>query len=273
MKYNLAIYAMVPALLSTGIYAEEQVQQHPSTTKKWGASIGIDYSRNAYDSNSYLADRNLAASATITYNLSENTKFSALISGHHSYDGEKGDYWDDIWLTATQNNLWAPTDSISMSVGSRVLIPVSDTSIKNDLQTAIRGDIKFSLTLDSLLPGLSISDSVRLQKNFHQYTTAGGHPLEEYRLSNLFAVDYSAEQWFFSTNFVSSKSWSYRDTSYSPKLTHSAEIGYLFTDEFSVAIGMTNSATYYDPDRGPNPLNNLFDLEKPTYYITLNYDL
>lgn len=273
MKYSLAIYAMVPALLSTGIYAQESTQQQPPLTKKWGASIGIDYSRNAYDSNSYLADRNLAASATITYKLSEQTELSALISGRHSYDGERGDYWDDIWLTATRRNLWMPTDNLSMSVGGRVLIPLSDTSIKNDLQTAIRGDLKFSLTLDHLLPGLTISDAIRLKKNFHQYTTAGAHPLEEYRLSNLLAVDYAAEPWFFSTNFVSAESWSYRGIRYSPELIYSAEVGYQFTAAFSAALGMTNSAIYYDPDRGPNPLNDLFDLEKPTYYITLNYSL
>ncbi|UXI00916.1 hypothetical protein [Photobacterium sp. TY1-4] len=273
MKYNLAIYAMVPALLSTGIYAQEPVQPLPPTTKQWGATFGMDYSRNAYDSNSYLADRNLTASATITYNLSQSTKFSALISGRHSYDGERGDYWDDIWLTATRSNLWSPTDTLSMSVGGRVLLPISDTASKTDLQTALRGDIQFSLTLDHLLPGLAFHDSVRLQKNFHRYTTAGDLPLEEYRLSNLFALEYTVDKWFFSTNFVSAESWSYRGTRHSPELTHAAEVGYQITDAFSAALGMTNSATYYDPDRGPNPLNDLFDLEKPTYYITLNYTL
>ncbi|UTV27350.1 hypothetical protein [Photobacterium atrarenae] len=272
MKYNLAIYAMVPALLSTGIYAQESTQPSPPG-KKWGASIGIDYSRNAYDSNSYLAERNLAASATITYNLNDNTQFSALISGRHSFDGERGDYWDDFWLTATRRNLWTPTDNLSMSVGGRVLIPISDTSVKNDLQTAIRGDVKFTLVLDHWLSGLTVSDAIRLRKNFHQYTTAGGHPLEEYRFSNLLTVDYTKAKWFFSTNFVSAESWSYRGTRYSPKLTYAAEIGYQITTPFSAALGMTNSATYYDPDRGPSPLNDLFDLEKPTYYITLNYTL
>jgi len=272
MKFNLMLFTMVSALISNGIHAEEQVQNVPSQQKKWGASIGIDYSRNGYEDSHYLADRNLALTATINYYLNSDTKFSAIISGRHSYDGERGEFWSDIWLTAKRYNIWNPTDNIAMSAGARILIPVSKESIKNDLNTAIRGNIKFYYSLDHIIEGLLISDSIRLRKNFHQYTTAGAHPLEEYRISNLFSVEYTPNEWFFSTNLVSSKSWSYRGKSYSPELTYTAEIGYQFNDEFSLATGLTNSATYYDPDRGPNPLENLFDLEKPTYYITLNYD-
>ena len=234
MKFNLMLFTMVSALISNGIHAEEQVQNAPSQHNKWGASIGIDYSRNGYEDSSYLADRNLSATATINYYLNSDTKFSTIVSGRHSYDGERGEFWSDIWLTATRYNLWNPTDTIAMSSGARVLIPVSKNSIKNDLNTAIRGDLKFSFSLDHVIEGLLISDSIRLRKNFHQYTTAGAHPLEEYRVSNLFSVEYIPNKWFFSTNLVSSKSWSYRGKSYSPELTHSAEIGYQFNKEFSL---------------------------------------
>ena len=274
MKFNTLSCIIASALMSTALHAEEisNTETEEDQLQTWELSLGLDYSRNGYEDSSHLSDRNLSANASIIYNYDPDVYFTAKFSGYHSYDDLRGDYWDDIWLTATKKNLWEPADYISMAVGSRILIPVSDLSKKTDLQTAIRGDIKFTIELDNILEGLQISDAVRLRKNFHKYTTVGSLPLEEYRLSNVFAIDYSVNDWFFNINLVSSTSWSYRGTSYSPKLTHATEIGYQFTDNFSSAMGMTNSATYYDPDRGPSPLNTLFDLKNPTYYLTLNYN-
>ncbi|MEZ8196212.1 hypothetical protein [Vibrio cortegadensis] len=274
MRFNILCCVIASALTSAVLHAEES--QIPEQTKEqeqtWELSVGLDYSKNGYKDSHHLADRNLSANASIIYNYNPDISFTANFSGYHSYDGARGDYWDDIWLTVNKNNLWNPTDYLAMSVGSRILIPVSDLSKNTDLQTAIRGNIKFTFALDNILEGLQISDAVRLRKNFHKYTTVGSLPLEEYRLSNALSIDYSVNDWFFNVNFVSSTSWSYRGTSYSPKLTHAEEIGYQFTDNFSSALGMTNSATYYDPDRGPSPLNTLFDLKNPTYYVTLNYN-
>lgn len=274
MRFNILCCVIASALTSAVLHAEES--QIPGQTKEqeqtWELSVGLDYSKNGYKDSHHLADRNLSANASIIYNYNPDISFTANFSGYHSYDGARGDYWDDIWLTVNKNNLWNPTDYLAMSVGSRILIPVSDLSKNTDLQTAIRGNIKFTFALDNILEGLQISDAVRLRKNFHKYTTVGSLPLEEYRLSNALSIDYSVNDWFFNVNFVSSTSWSYRGTSYSPKLTHAEEIGYQFTDNFSSALGMTNSATYYDPDRGPSPLNTLFDLKNPTYYVTLNYN-
>lgn len=273
MEFNILCCIIASALMPAVLHAEEsQVpEQTENQVQTWGLSIGLDYSKNGYEDSHHLADRNLSANASIIYNYSPDVYFTGNFSGHHSYDGLRGDYWDDIWLTANKTNLWNPTDYLAMSVGSRILIPVSDVSKKTDLQTAVRGDVKFTFTLDNILKGLQISDAIRLRKNFHEYTTAGEGALEEYRLSNVLGVDYSTSNWFLNINLVSSTSWSYRGTTYSPKLTHAEEIGYQFTDNFSSALGMTNSATYYDPDRGPSPLNTLFDLKSPTYYITLNY--
>ncbi|MCG7496529.1 hypothetical protein MHO82_06620 [Vibrio sp. Of7-15] len=272
MKHNLICCAIAFALVPAALHAEQVQDNKIEQEQPWQLSLGLDYSRNGHNNSHHLADRNLSANASIRYNLNSDTYFTAEVSGLHRYDGKQGDYWNDIWLTAKKKNVWNPTKNIDMSIGSRVLIPISDTSQKTDLNTAIRGDITFSLSLDDLLKNLQLSDSVRLQKNFHKYTTAGHQLLEEYRVSNVLSVDYYKNKWFFSINFVTSTSWDYRGTSHSPKLTHAEEIGYQFHDNFSAAVGMTNSATYYDPDRGPNPLNTLFDLKDPTYYITLNYN-
>jgi len=273
MEFKILCCIIASALTPSALHAEESQipKQIENQVQTWEMSAGFGYSKNGYKDSHYLAERSLFADASIIYNYNPDVFFTANFSGYHSYDGLRGDYWDDIWLTANKRNLWNPVDYLAMSVGSRILIPVSDISKKSDLQTAIRGNVKFSLTLDNLLNGLQISDEIRLRKNFHKYTTAGGVSLEEYRLSNVFTLGYSVKSLFFNINFDSSTSWSYRGTTYSPKLTHAEEIGYQFTDNFSSALGMTNSATYYDPDRGPSPLNTLFDLKSPTYYITLNY--
>ncbi len=274
MKLSTLSCIIASALMSAPLHAEETPTHDTSSeqVKTWGLSLGLDYSRNGYKDSHHLAERNLSAKASIIYNYSSDINFTANFSGYHSYDAFLGDYWEDVWLTANKKDLWNPTDYIAVSVGARVLIPVSELSKKTDLQSAVRGDAIFAFALDGILEGLNISDAVRLRKNFHKYTTVGTLPLEEYRLSNALSINYKPNKWFFNIMFDSSTSWSYRGTSYSPKLTHAEEIGYQFTDQFSSAIGMTNSATYYDPDRGPSPLSTLFDLKKPTYYITLNYN-
>jgi hypothetical protein len=43
------------------------------------------------------------------------------------------------------------------------------------------------------------------------------------------------------------------------------------TESISMSVGMTNSVGYYNPDKGQNPLNDLIDLKKMTYYAVVNY--
>ncbi|HAS6371165.1 TPA: hypothetical protein RQJ73_001708 [Vibrio vulnificus] len=272
---HIALCALTASCLPFTVHAEdvaESMVAPPTQNSPWNLTFSTSYSRNAYPDNSYLASRSLDASLTVKYETETNWLFSANFSGVHQFDGHEGQYWRDVWLRAVYRDLYQPTENLNFSASIRGVIPISDIAKTTDLSTAFRADLNLSYDLGFLLEGLQLTDSVRLRKNFHRYTTAGNLQLEEYRLSNSFGLSYEYGDWWISTTIDSSKSWTYRGSEYSPEFSHAEEIGYNATESFSVAAGLTNSARYFDTDRGPNPIDTLFDLDKPTYYLTLTYN-
>lgn len=271
---HYALCALFATCLPLTAHAESPTDEQASveSDQPWSFSASSSYSRNAYRDTSYLASRSIDASVTLGYRFDDNWSLSADIAGIHQFDGEKGQYWQNAWIKAKYADLYQPTENLSFSAGMRVLIPLSETAQKSDLSTAIRADLSLSYDMAFLLEGLTLTDSVRIRKNFHRYTTVGTTQLEEYRLSNSFGLTYEFGDWWLSATIDSSTSWTYRGNEYSPEFSHSEELGYNVTENISLAVGLTNSARYFDADRGPNPIDTLFDLDKPTYYLSITYN-
>ena len=248
---------------------------------KWSSIVSIDYSATDYDRNTNLSDRalqnrTLSGYGVLRYSLDKDTRLQAIVSGYHSYDngpiGLRGDLINDMWLSYSRNNLWKPTSNITMSGEARFAIPLSKHSKRNDLDTAIRLGLRFSLDLSDSIDGLYLNDYIRARQNFHQYTTAGGIGQTQYSVSNIVALDYYfASKWSFSTNVLYRESWDYSSNSKDPIIVHSEQIGYQVSNNMDVALGITNSASYYSPERGPNPLDDLTDVDKSTFYFAINY--
>ncbi|MFA0070657.1 hypothetical protein AB4344_22965, partial [Vibrio breoganii] len=80
------------------------------------------------------------------------------------------------------------------------------------------------------IEGLSLSNTLLLRKNFHEYKTAGGNQLIEYQLSSQFPLDYVfAEDFYFNIFVMPRQSWDYNGNTFDPTLLHGEEVGYQIT--------------------------------------------
>ncbi|NRA62793.1 MAG: hypothetical protein HRU25_18235 [Psychrobium sp.] len=275
MKLKASLLTVALTGLSSSIQAED-IQDRWSIEQKnrWSAFVSVDYSRNRYKSHTSLSARNLSGSAVVRYALDKDSRIQAIVSGYHTYDNavNRGDYYNDFWLSYSRNNLWRPLDNVVMSGEARIALPVSKASKRRDLRTSIRGSLRFVVDLSDTVEGLYLSDYLRVKKNFHQFKTAGEQPLTQYQISNIVALDYYfAEKFSFSANIMVRKNWNYAGRGYSPSIIHSEQFGYQINNHIDVAAGITNSASYYNPEQGSNPLDDLSDFDKSTLYVTLNY--
>jgi hypothetical protein len=242
----------------------------------WSGYLSADYSRNGYEDSAYLANRSASATGVLRYAVTEKSRLQLVVSGYHQQDGDvygtRGQFWNDTSLSWARNGLFNPTEGSSVSGEIRAIFPTSESSKRNDLQFGTRVKLRWSAAFDEWLEGLTLSNTVLLRKNFHEYKTAGGHQLIEYRLSNQFSVDYAfADDFYFNIFLMPRQSWNYHGNSLDPTILHGEEIGYQMTESISMSVGMTNSVGYYNPDKGQNPLNDLIDLKKMTYYAVVNY--
>lgn len=270
------------AIASMSTHAEDiQDRWIEKEKSRWSSVVSVDYSWTDYDreflvSDRALTNRTLSGYGIVRYSLDKDTRLQAVLSGYHAYDngplGLRGDLINDMWLSYSRNNLWKPTDNFKMSGEARIAVPLSKSSERNDLQTAIRLGLRFSLDLSDTIEGLYISDYIRVRKNFHEYKTAGEQWLQEYQITNILAADYYfAGNWSLSANVMYRQGWDYDSRQPAATVLHSEQIGYQISDQMDVALGLTNSASYYTPERGPNPLDALSDFDKSTFYFAINY--
>lgn len=280
---KLKYLPFVGAVIFTSPTFAEDIQDRwtKKEKSKWSSILSVDYSWTKYDEKSLLSDRaltnrTLSGYGIIRYSIDSDTRVQAIISGYHAYDngplGLRGDLINDMWLSYSKNNLWTPTKNFKMSGEARIAIPLSKRSEREDLKTAVRIGLRFSLDLSDYVEGLYISDYIRARKNFHKYKTAGEQRLIEHQLSNIFAIDYYfADKWSVSTNILYRQGWNYHNGQPAASILHSGQIGYQIKKDMDIALGLTNSATYYSPEQGPDPLDSLTDIDKSTFYFTINY--
>lgn len=279
MKYKHILPALLlvaPShLLAQDLQDEWQKKKDASP---WSGYISADYSRNAYKDNSPLANRSASMTGVVRYALGESSRLQLIASGYHKWDGNtygsRGQFWSDTSISYAKSNLFKPTDDSSVSGELRVILPTSKSSRRNDLKVGTRAKLRWSAPFDNWLEGLTISNSLSVQKNFHEYKTAGGNQLIEYRVSNQLSLDYGfAEDFYINFYLMPRQSWNYQGNRLNPDLIWGSEIGYQVNKKISMSLGMTNGISYVDHEKGPDPINDLFDLDKSTYFVTVNYKL
>ena len=274
-KYLLpAILLATPSLVLANDLQDEW--QEKDVNNPWSGYLSADYSRNGYKDSASLANRSASATAVVRYAVTDKSRLQLVVSGYHQEDGDtygtRGQFWNDSSVSWARNGLFTPTEDSSVSGEARLILPTSKASRRNDLKLGARLKLRWSAPFDNWMDGLTLSNTLLLRKNFHEYKTAGGNQLVEYRVSNQLSLDYSfADDFYFSVYLMPRQSWDYHGNTFDPTLMHGEEIGYQLSKKISLAVGMTNGVSYFDPERGPDPLNDLVDLKKSTYYVTMNY--
>ena len=274
-KYLLpAIMLVTPSLVLANDL--QDAWEDEKSESPWSGYVSADYSRNGYKDNTSNANRSASATGVIRYAFENKSRLQLVVSGYHQKDGDvygtQGQFWNDTSISYAKNGLFNPTEGSTISGEARIILPTSKTSRRNDLKLGTRFKLRWSAGFDEWLEGLTLSNTLLLRKNFHEYKTAGGYQLIEYRLSNQFSVDYAfADDFYFNIYFMPRQSWDYEGNTFDPNMMHGEEIGYQVNEDISLSLGMTNGISYYDPERGSSPINDLIDLKKTTYYALISY--
>ena len=266
---------LLPSLLC-GAFSASALANAPAPAEKTfvdrlSGDITVDYSRNAYKSSSYNAQRSTGLNLRLNYTTDNNVTLTATGRTQYSYDKEIGWFPQDYWFSATKADIYKPTDWLNIGGDIRAALPLSELSDKTKLQTAVRGALIFGFDLSSWLEGLRFTYQPRALKNFHEYKTAGGRNLVEYDLSSYYELLYLYDKWFFLASATNNHSWTYKGNYNHPGLTHLEHIGYSITDKISIGAGHTNSISFFDPNQGPSPINHLLDYKHSTFYVLTTY--
>lgn len=270
----LTILLAIPTLVSANDLQDEW--QEKKEKNPWSGYVSADYSRNGYADGTAFANRSASGVAVVRYAVTDKSRLQLVVSGYHQEDGDsygsQGQFWNDTSIAWGRNGLFKPTEDSSVSGEARLILPTSKSSQRTDLDLGVGFKFRWNVPLDNWIDGLEFSDTLLLRKNFHEYKTAGGHQLIEYRVSNQLSLDYSiTDNLYFNIFMMTRQSWDYHGNTFDPNLLHGEEIGYLLTDNILLAVGMTNGVSYYNAEKGMNPINDLIDLNKTTYYTTVSY--
>ncbi|MCP4321573.1 MAG: hypothetical protein GY951_03705 [Psychromonas sp.] len=274
MKRKFSFYVlpvMASCVLSSTLYAQEESNENDQLVDHLFGGVSIDYSRNAFKDSSYKANRSAGMNLRLGYKNDNNLRM--MLSGGASYrlDGEEGLFTNDYWFSVGKSDIFQPTSWLTIGADGRIALPISEFSRKTELNTAIRGAVSFNFNLENSLKGLRFTFQPRLKANFHEYKTAGNVNLTQYSASTLYALNYGYEKWSFGITAINTHNWTYKGTYKTPNLTHIEHIGYQISDNWNVGIGHTNSTNFFDPDRGPSPESQIFDVKSSTFYGTLIY--
>ncbi|MCE2593500.1 hypothetical protein K6Y31_01550 [Motilimonas cestriensis] len=263
--------AALCCVLSNNAFAQSSESTESSVFDRISGSIAVDYSRNAYDSDSYKARRSTGISYGLSYTTENDIALGVNGRTQYSYDQEIGWFPQDYWLSISKSNLYQPTEWLTIGGDIRAAIPVSEYSDKTKLNTAVRGAVTFAVDLSAWAEGLSFTFQPRLLKNFHQYKTAGGRNLVEYDAGAYYGLAYDYQDWTFSASAINNHTWTYKGNYNHPSISHQEYIGYQVTSKVSLGVGHTNSVSFFDPSRGPSPVSRLLDYKHSTFYALAVY--
>lgn len=247
---------------------------HASTTD-WFGYVSATYNDNYADD--YRDDKSVDLDASLGYNINDNTSvsFSSTITYQNDQfcSSHDTDYWcmANSYVYLKRNNLYDFSDNITLGLNGRLLIPTSKYSQDSHLYTALGAYLPLSINMDEFVSGLSFSLTPSLNKYFNKYKTAGNKNLTEYTAALSLTSIYTYSDWSFYANATESQYRTYKGYYKYPSIDITLELDYQMSEHIGMAAGYSNNAQYYSPDKGANPINDLFDDKDPSFYASVNY--
>ena len=144
-----------------------------------GGSISAGYSTNIYNKDDYRASRSFSWNGKLIYTLSENMGTYITSGGYRALDDAVGTYATDSTIGLSHSKLYEFGESGKIGASGQFIIPTSEASRNDKLQTAFRLAVPISFEYW----GVNFNISPRLRKNFHKYKTYGGKSLTEWTYS------------------------------------------------------------------------------------------
>lgn len=157
--------------------------------------------------------------------------------------------WADVPVTFAfkpYSWLWTPPYVLSVTPTITAAVPISKVSTKRDmLQTAVSGGVSFAITPDGIAPkkdgAWSLAVGVTAGRAFHTYEeNIVGTVLNKYSSNQTLNLGYSYKSFSVSTEYIHKTRWTYQGN-VRDSFELSEEIGYDINDNYSVALGHTNT--------------------------------
>ncbi|CCN71916.1 hypothetical protein [Vibrio nigripulchritudo] len=269
---------MTGALASFNAMAEEAVNSEQddgakSVAKeevvetKYGGSLSLGYQTNIYHPDDYRSSRALNWNARFSATEGKLTTFITT-GAYRALEDKTGDFFTDTAIGLSYSSIGKFGETGNVGISGQLTVPTSETSRKQNLNTALRLALPISLKVSDV----NLSVSPRLRKNFHSYKTAGGSSLSEWIYSISAGGSYSMGDFSISASVLGGNSISYQGTRRS-SFTYAGSLSgsYRATDYLSLSLSASSSGVYTDAERGTLGNIDLFDSENATYVATATF--
>lgn len=249
----------------TPAYAGDEGEDLAAPQSNWSGYLGLGYSQNSYDSDSYDSSK--------SYNFTARIKYA--------------DSWGDIRLTGggdkqlqhgKESSLYDPfleyrlpiyelSETVSIRGTAGVYIPLSETSKKNHLEYAPR--IAAYLYWEPIDP-LSFYIAPRYRYNAYRYETSGQVVLPEHQVEILADAYWQiTPAWYFEFSGSYKRARNYNGRKMDGKYNSTQEFGWEFLDSWELAMGHTNSGNIFNYDVGPSHSYELYDKKDSQFYLSV----
>ncbi|AXB33755.1 hypothetical protein DA096_09885 [Vibrio rotiferianus] len=253
---------------SSGIESTQNEGESSCVVCNLSGSVYLSYDTNIYDKDDHRSVRNFSWGGSLVYALSDDTKAYLSAGGYRALEDEVGTYATDTVLGMRYSNLYEFGETGSIGASGQFTIPTSESSRKDELQTAFRIAIPVSFSLWSV----DFSISPRVKKNFHKYKTMGGRSLTEWTYSLFSVAEKSWDSFALGITALGGNTISYQGTRRSSWHYEGALYGtYQFDENWSLLLAASSTGFYQDAERGTLGNIDLLDQERASYIATVNY--
>lgn len=244
-----------------------------STPSTLGFSGSVNVSRygSMVDHQDGTRYDSLDTTANFAYEFSTKYKLSSLFYYSQNLKTDKGD-WDELILSFSH----APIGLYSRLLVSPALlgmIPMSkDANFRQEFKGGLGAGLRFSFAPNTFVGGLDFKFSVSLYRNFFEAETAtDGKPNSEYSSIQKITASHTYKKISSSIVFYHINALTYQNN-IKESFMHFEEIGYNFTDSFSLAVGHGNIGSGLKPNGQDNNIL-ITDENSSVLYVssTLNF--
>ncbi|HAS6348495.1 hypothetical protein LZU85_05425 [Vibrio sp. IRLE0018] len=273
---------LLGALFSSSLYAEENSETQDSSQAEFtqtdesascilcnvGGSLSLTYDTNIYDKDDYRSVRSFSWGGSLNYKLTDKTRAFFSSGGYRTLEDKTGDYITDSVVGVNYSNLFTFGDTGRVSLSGQFTIPTSETSQKDELNTAFRLAVPVSFKIWDV----NFNVSPRLRKNFHEYKTIAGRSLTEWTYSLSSSASMSWGSFSTGISMLGGNTISYQGTRRS-SWTYGGSIygSYTINDQWSASLSASSSGVYQDAERGTLGNIDLFDQDKASYSATVTF--
>ncbi|KJY66467.1 hypothetical protein [Vibrio nigripulchritudo] len=247
--------------------AAKSVAKEEVVESKYGGSLSLGYQTNIYHPDDHRSKRELNWNAKFS---ATNGKLTTFITtgAHRVLEDKTGDFFTDTAVGLSHSSIGKFGETGNLGISGQLTVPTSETSRKQNLNTALR----LALPVSFKVSDVSLSVSPRLRKNFHSYKTAAGKSLSEWIYSISAGVGYTFGDFSINASLLGGNSISYQGTRRSSfNYAGSLSGSYTVTDYLSLSLSASSSGVYADAERGTLGNIDLFDSENATYVATATF--